>query len=83
MPTIDELKAQTQAAIDARSAWLIDIAKTILNNPEAGFMEVETARYVSEKLNELNIAHETGIAPDRHEGLYSRRSARPHGGGDR
>ena len=35
MPTLDELKAQTQAAIDARSAWLIDIAKTILNNPEA------------------------------------------------
>ena len=62
MPTIDELKAQTQAAIDARSAWLIDIAKTILNNPEPGFMEVETARYVSEKFHELGIAHETGIA---------------------
>src|SRR5687768_9086289 len=62
MPTIDELKAQTQAAIDARSAWLIDIAKTILNNPEPGFMEINTARYVSEKLHELDIAHETGIA---------------------
>lgn len=62
MPTIDELKAQTQAAIDARSTWLIDIAKTILNHPEPGFMEVNTARYVSEKLHELDIAHETGIA---------------------
>lgn len=33
MPTIDELKAQTQAAIDARSEWLIDIAKTICAGP--------------------------------------------------
>ena len=62
MPTIDELKAQTQAAIDARRAWLIDIAKTILHHPEPGFMEVKTARYVSEKFHELGIAHETGIA---------------------
>jgi amidohydrolase len=62
MPTIDELKAQTQAAIDVRSEWLIDIAKTILHHPEPGFMEVKTARYVSEKFHELGIAHETGIA---------------------
>lgn len=62
MPTIDELKAQTQEAIDSRSEWLIDIAKTILKNPEPGFMEVNTARYVSEKFSELDIAHDTGIA---------------------
>jgi amidohydrolase len=62
MPTIAELKAQTLAAIEARSAWLIDVAKTILDHPEAGFQEVKTARLVSEKLHELGIAHETGIA---------------------
>jgi amidohydrolase len=62
MPTIAELKAKTLAAIDARSAWLIDIAKTILDNPEAGFQEVKTARLVSDKLHELGIAHDTGIA---------------------
>jgi amidohydrolase len=62
MPTIAELKAQTLAAIEARSAWLIDIAKTILNHPEAGFQEVKTARLVSDKLHEIGIAHETGIA---------------------
>ena len=43
MPTTEELKAKIQAAIDERSDWLIDIAKTILDNPEAGFQEVKTA----------------------------------------
>jgi len=62
MANIDALKAQTQAAIEARSAWLIDIAKTILEHPEAGFQEVATARLVSEKLHELGIAHDSGIA---------------------
>ncbi|MBM3224617.1 MAG: amidohydrolase [Candidatus Tectomicrobia bacterium] len=62
MATIAELKATAQASIDARSTWLIDIAKTILAHPEAGFQEVNTARLTSEKLHELGIAHETGLA---------------------
>ena len=62
MASIEELKANAQAAIDARSTWLINTAKTILDQPEAGFQEVKTAQLVSEKLNELGIAHETGIA---------------------
>jgi amidohydrolase len=62
MASIAELKANAQAAIDARSTWLINTAKTVLDHPEAGFQEVKTARWVSEKLNELGIAHETGIA---------------------
>jgi amidohydrolase len=62
MTTIADLKAKTQAAIESRRAWLIDIAKTILEHPEPGFQEVYTARVVSEKLHELGIAHETGIA---------------------
>ena len=62
MASIEELKANAQAAIDARSTWLINTARTILDHPEAGFQEVKTAQLVSEKLNELGIAHETGIA---------------------
>jgi amidohydrolase len=62
MATIPELKAQVQASIEARSLWLIDIARTILAHPEAGFQEVKTARLVSEKLHELGIAHDTGLA---------------------
>ncbi len=62
MPSIDGLKARAQAAIDDRSDWLVDIAKTILANPEPGFHEVKTSRFVSDKLDELGIAHESDIA---------------------
>jgi amidohydrolase len=62
MASIEELKAKTLDAIDARRTWLIDTAKTILDHPEAGFQEVKTARYVSDRLGELGIAHDTGIA---------------------
>lgn len=62
MATLAELKAQVQASIEARSPWLIDVAKTILAHPEAGFQEVKTARLVSDKFHELGIAHATGLA---------------------
>ena len=62
MASIEELKATAQAAIDGRRDWLIETAQTVLRNPEPGFQEVKTARLVSEKLNELGIAHESGIA---------------------
>jgi len=69
MPSIEDLKARVQAAIDERSEWLINISKTILDNPEPGFHEYKTARFVSEKLNELGIAHESGIALTGIKGL--------------
>ena len=62
MASIEELKAKVQAAIDERRAWLIDIAKTILVNPETGFREVKTSKLVSERLSELGIAHDRGVA---------------------
>ena len=62
LSNVEELKAKVKAAIDERRDWLIDIARTILDNPEPGFHEVKTSRYVSERLNELRIAHESGIA---------------------
>jgi amidohydrolase len=62
MATIAELKAKTLASIEARSTWLIDVAKTILAHPEPGFQEVKTTRLVSEKLHELGIPHDTGLA---------------------
>ena len=62
MARIEDLKATAQAAIDARRDWLIDVAKTVLNHPEPGFHEVKTAELVSQKLHELGIAHDRGIA---------------------
>ena len=62
MTDIAELKAQALRAIDSRSEWLIDVARTVLDHPEPGFHEVKTSRLVSEKLDQLGIAHEKGIA---------------------
>ncbi|MCE2456980.1 MAG: amidohydrolase [Dehalococcoidia bacterium] len=62
MPNIDDLKASAQAAIDDRAEWLMDTARTILDNPEPGFTEYKTSRFVSEKLSELGISHQSGIA---------------------
>ena len=61
MPTIDELKASAQAAIDDRAEWLVEAARTILDNPEPGFTEIKTSRFVSEKLSELGIAHQSAL----------------------
>ncbi len=59
---IQALKAAAQSAIDGRRDWLISATKTVLLNPEPGFQEVNTSRLVSEKLSELGISHESGIA---------------------
>ena len=75
MASIEELKSKAQAAIDERSDWLVNISKTILDNPEPGFHEYKTAAFVSEKLSELGIAHESGIALTGIKGLL--RGGRP------
>ena len=62
MPDVEGLKAAAQAAIDRRRDWLIEIAKAILVAPEPGFQEVKTSQFVSEKLEELGIPHQRGIA---------------------
>ena len=59
---IQSLKAAAQSAIDGRRDWIIRAAKTVLLNPEPGFREVKTSQLVSEKLSELGISHENGIA---------------------
>ena len=77
MATKDELKAKARAAIEQRKEWIIDVSKTILDNPEAGFQEVKTARLVNEKLAELGIPHETGIALTGIKGRLSGGSSGP------
>ena len=62
MASVEQLKATAQAAIEARRDWLIDVARTVLNHPEPGFHEVKTSALVSQKLHELGIAHDRGIA---------------------
>lgn len=62
MPTKEELKARVCREIDSRRNDIINVAETILRNPEPGFREVKTAKLVSEKFTELGIPHQTGIA---------------------
>ena len=74
---IEELKAKARAAIDGRRDWLIAAAKTVLRNPETGFREVKTSRYVSENLGELGIAHDVGIALTGVKGYLRGKGAGP------
>ena len=62
MIDVQDLKKSAWTAIDNRSDWLIDVAKTVLQNPEPGFFEIKTSKYVSGKLAELGISHDSGIA---------------------
>ena len=49
----------------------MEAARTILDNPEPGFTEIKTSRFVSEKLSELGIAHQSGIAITGLKGVVS------------
>ena len=62
MTDVEGLKAKAQAAIDNRREWLISGAQSVLRRPEPGFKEVATAKLVSDRLNELGVQHENGIA---------------------
>ncbi|PON17844.1 amidohydrolase [Candidatus Entotheonella serta] len=50
------------AEIDRHGSELIDIAKTILHNPEPGFREEKTSRLVAEKFRDFGIPFEDRIA---------------------
>ena len=62
MASSDELKRIAFEEIDSRSDEIINITKTILNNPEPGFREINTAKLVSEKLGNLGIPFRAGLA---------------------
>ena len=61
MPSREELKLQVFDAIDARADELVNLAQTILNNPEPGFREVKTSQLVSTALAEMGIPFRTGL----------------------
>jgi len=61
LPSREELKLQVFDAIDARADELVNLAQTILNNPEPGFREVKTSQLVSTALAEMGIPFRTGL----------------------
>jgi len=60
--SIEELKQRACETIDKRKKEIIDLAKQVLANPEAGFREFKTAQLVAQKFQELGIQHQGGLA---------------------
>lgn len=59
---LQQTKAAVLEQIDQRAGEALDAAKRILDNPESGFREQRTSRFVAEKLRELGIPSEGGLA---------------------
>ena len=62
MPSKEELKRLAFQEIDARSEEIVNLAKTILQNPEPGFRETKTSHLVSLKFAELGVPFRAGLA---------------------
>ena len=60
--TKDELKARVSAEIDRRADEIARISEHIMRNPESGFREVKTARFVGEQLDMMGLPHRDGLA---------------------
>lgn len=65
MPTISALKQRALAAIDARAAELLQLSKTIHENPEVAFQEFQSAARLSDTLaqNGYTVARGVGTLP--------------------
>ena len=58
----DEIKNRLCKAIDDKSDQLIELTKSILNNPETGFKEFQTSKLVSDQFKALGIPTIENIA---------------------
>ena len=58
----EELKRRASEVIDSRADELVNLAQTILNNPEPGFRETKTSHLVSNKFGELGLRSRAGLA---------------------
>lgn len=62
MPTVNEMKSAAFSAIESRKSEIIEIAQTILKNPETGFSEFKTSQLVQEKMGSLGIPFQKDLA---------------------
>jgi amidohydrolase len=62
IPSKEDLKRRAFQEIDARSDEIVNLAKTILQNPEPGFRETKTSDLVARKFAELGIPFRAGLA---------------------
>jgi amidohydrolase len=57
-----ELKARVAAEIDRRAPEIVAISDHIMRHPEAGFREVNTAKFVAGELGRMGLACREGLA---------------------
>ncbi len=57
----EELKRRAAETIDSRADELVNLSKTILENPEPGFRETKTARLVAGKFAEMGLPSRIGL----------------------
>lgn len=62
MASVEEMKARVCEIIDQRASEIIGISQHILANPEPGFREQKTARFVQEQFDKLELPHKDNLA---------------------
>lgn len=77
MPTREELKLRVCREIERQKNEIIGVAQTILENPEPGFREVKTSRYVADKFEELGITYRDKLAITGIKGVLAGERAGP------
>ena len=65
MATKDELKKRICESVDRRRAQIEGIGDHIMANPELGFKEFETAKLVTETMEEFRFTPQPGLAKNR------------------
>ena len=58
----EELKKKLCETVDRRREQIISIGEQIMNNPELGFKEFNTAKLVAKTLGQLGIPYQEGLA---------------------
>jgi amidohydrolase len=61
-PTKEELKAKVCAEIDRRADAIVAISDHIMRNPESGYREVKTAKFVAAQLAAMGLQYREGLA---------------------
>ncbi|MEL6942213.1 MAG: hypothetical protein AAFO82_06055, partial [Bacteroidota bacterium] len=60
--TTMDLKAKVQQLASDYHSEIVDIRRHLHQNPELSFQEVETGKFIAQKLEEYGIPHEHGSA---------------------
>jgi amidohydrolase len=74
--SLDALKAEVCAAIDAQADRIMGISDAVMRAPETGFREEATARLVRAEFDRLGIAYRHGLARTGVKGRLRGRSSR-------